>query len=168
MLSWSQYGQDRYIDKLLKGKTKGFFVEISGYDGEQSSNTLFRETERGLTHVLAQANPYAYIIMLKRNRKFKMMNACISNNNYNMTCIIAGGLTSKTKTITSKHKQCIDKEKHTYDKIDRWAHAGETENIQCTPLLSIMSTLSRHHIAYFSLDVGVLNCLYYKQSTGID
>ena len=111
MLSWSQYGQDRYIDKLLKSKRKGFFVEIGGYDGERFSNTLFLEKERGWTGFLVEANPYTYKIMLKRNRKCNMINACISNNNFNMTFIIAGGLTSQTKTITSKHRDRINKDK---------------------------------------------------------
>ena len=60
MLSWSQYGQDRYIDKLLKGKRKGFFVEIGCHDGERFSNTLFLEKERGWTGFLVEANPYTY------------------------------------------------------------------------------------------------------------
>ena len=42
-LSWSQYGQDRYIAKALpKGK---YIVEIGGYDGEKFSNTLLVEKE---------------------------------------------------------------------------------------------------------------------------
>jgi hypothetical protein len=82
-----------------------------------------------------------------------MINACISNNNFNMTFIITGGLTSQTKTITSKHRECINKDKHTFGKTDIWAYAGETVNIQCTSLLSIMSTLNIYHIDYFSLDV---------------
>ena len=55
-----------------------------------------------------------------------MMNACMSNNNHNMNVIIAGGLTIQNKSIRSKHKQHIDKDKHTYGKTDRWAHAEET------------------------------------------
>jgi hypothetical protein len=33
IISWSQYGQDQLIDKLLNQKRNGFFVEIVGYDG---------------------------------------------------------------------------------------------------------------------------------------
>ena len=91
MLSWSQYGQDRYIDKLLKSQGKGLFVEIGGYDGKLFSNTLFLEKERDWAGLVVEANPYTYKIMLKRNRKCNMVNACISNTNSNMTFIIAGG-----------------------------------------------------------------------------
>jgi len=45
MISWSQYGRDQLINKLLK--RNGFFVEIGGYDGETFSNSLFLEKERG-------------------------------------------------------------------------------------------------------------------------
>ena len=47
-LSWSEHGQDRYIDSLLKHKREGFFVEIGAFDGEAYSNTLFLETRRGI------------------------------------------------------------------------------------------------------------------------
>ena len=82
-----------------------------------------------------------------------MINACISNNNYNMTFIIACGLTSQNESITSKHRQRIDRDKRTYGKTDRCAHAGESVNIKCASLLSIMSALNIYHIDYFSLDV---------------
>jgi len=114
-----------HIDILINC-LNGFFVEIGGYDGERFSTTLFLQKERKWTGLLVDANPYIYKIMLKRNRKGNMMNACMSNNNHNMTFIIAGGLTIQNKTIRSKHKQHIDKDKHTYGKTDRWAHAEET------------------------------------------
>jgi hypothetical protein len=46
IISWSQYGQDQLIDKLLIKKRNGFFVEIGGYDGETFSYCLFLEKER--------------------------------------------------------------------------------------------------------------------------
>ena len=39
IISWSQYDRDQLIDKLLK--RYGFFVEISGYEQETFSNSLF-------------------------------------------------------------------------------------------------------------------------------
>ena len=41
MISWSQYGQDQLIDKLLNQKRNGFVVEIGGYDGKTFSYSLF-------------------------------------------------------------------------------------------------------------------------------
>ena len=70
-----------------------------------------------------------------------------------MIFIIAGGLTSQNESITSKHRKRIDRDKRTYGKTDRWAHAGESVNIKCASLLSIMSALNIYNIDYFSLDV---------------
>jgi hypothetical protein len=52
--------------------------------------------------------------------------------------------------LTSKHRQRIDRDKRTYGKTDRWAHAGESVNIKCASLLSIMSALN----IYFHNDKG--------------
>jgi hypothetical protein len=57
IISWSQYGQDQLIDKLLNQKRNGFFVEIGGYDGETFSNSLFLEKERRWSGLLVEANP---------------------------------------------------------------------------------------------------------------
>ena len=50
----SQAGQDQVIDRLLKGKTAGTFVDIGGYDGVSGSNTLFFEKWRGWTGALVE------------------------------------------------------------------------------------------------------------------
>jgi hypothetical protein len=57
IISWSQYGQDQLIDKLLNRKRNGFFVEIGGYDGETFSYSLFLEKERRWSGLLVEANP---------------------------------------------------------------------------------------------------------------
>lgn len=31
---WSQYGQSKFIDELLKSKKNGFFIEAGGFDGK--------------------------------------------------------------------------------------------------------------------------------------
>ena len=38
---YSQHGQDRKVDEILKNKQKGIFFDIGGYDGIDGSNTLF-------------------------------------------------------------------------------------------------------------------------------
>ena len=38
----SQFGQDKFLDeKVFKGKTGGFFVEVGAHDGVFLSNTFF-------------------------------------------------------------------------------------------------------------------------------
>lgn len=50
----SQAGQDQIIDRVMKGKTKGTFIDIGGYDGVTGSNTLFLEKWRDWAGVLVE------------------------------------------------------------------------------------------------------------------
>lgn len=53
----SQAGQDAVVDRVLKGKRGGVFVDIGGYDGFTGSNTLFLEVFRGWKGVLVEPVP---------------------------------------------------------------------------------------------------------------
>jgi len=53
----SQAGQAAFVDKLLSGRRRGFFVECGAADGEVFSNSLFFELERNWTGLLIEANP---------------------------------------------------------------------------------------------------------------
>lgn len=53
----SQLGQDLIADKLLKGKTGGFFVDIGASYSELFSNTFFFEKERQYRGVAVELNP---------------------------------------------------------------------------------------------------------------
>jgi hypothetical protein len=63
IISWSQYGQDQLIDKLLNQKRNRFFVEIVGYDGETFSNSLFLEKECGRSGLLVDANSSCFSLI---------------------------------------------------------------------------------------------------------
>lgn len=54
---FSQFGQDRIVDRLLGGKRDGTFADIGGFDGVTGSNTLFFELMRGWSGVLVEAAP---------------------------------------------------------------------------------------------------------------
>jgi hypothetical protein len=94
IISWSQYGQDQLIDKLLNQKPNGLFVEIVGYDGETFSNSLYLEKECGRSGLLVDANSCTYELMVGKDRNYFMKNACISNTIPNMTFIVGDALTS--------------------------------------------------------------------------
>ncbi|MBN9672110.1 FkbM family methyltransferase [Roseibium aggregatum] len=52
---FSQSGQDRFLhEEIFKGKYKGTFVDIGGYDGITGSNTLFFEQHLGWTGLLVE------------------------------------------------------------------------------------------------------------------
>jgi FkbM family methyltransferase len=153
IISWSQYGQDQLIDKLLNQKRNGFFVEIGGYDGETYTNSLFFEKERGWSGLLVEANPYTYELMVGKDRNCFMKNACISNTVPNMTFIVAGALTSAKEIASKQHRKRIESNAILYATDETWRHAKETVVVKCYSLSSLMNTLGHTHIDYFSLDV---------------
>jgi FkbM family methyltransferase len=50
----SQAGQDHVVDRLMKGKRGGTFVDVGGYDGVTGSNTYYLEAMRGWTGALVE------------------------------------------------------------------------------------------------------------------
>ena len=63
-----QIGQPIIInDKIFKNKIKnGFYIEAGAYDGEEYSNSLFYEVEKGWNGLLVEAHPEAFSKMKKR------------------------------------------------------------------------------------------------------
>lgn len=151
--SWSQYGQDKFVDKLLNGKHNGFFVEIGGFDGETYSNSLFFEKEREWSGLLVEANPYSYRLLVEKDRNCFMVNACISNTVSNMTFIIGGPLTSVEDITSKRHRQRIDSKAILSATDERWGHSKENVVVKCYSLIALMNTLGQTKIDYFSLDV---------------
>lgn len=64
----SQAGQDVVVDRLLRGKTGGIFVDVGGYDGVTGSNTLYFEQFRGWQGLLVEPVPanHARAVALRR------------------------------------------------------------------------------------------------------
>ena len=146
--SWSQYGQDLYISKLLPyGK---FFIEIGGYDGEKFSNTLLLEKKYHWNGLLIEANPYTYKILKSRNRRAKGVNACLGSGS--MTFKISGSTTSSLDLISTKHLRRIESDIKSYGKSGdkRWTHSGEEVDVNC---MSLSTMTDVRNIDYFSLDV---------------
>jgi len=150
---WSQEGQDHVVDRLLKAKRHGFFIEIGGYDGEKFSNTLFFEMRRNWTGLLVEANPYTYKQMVSKDRRCAMVNACISRDTGSLHFKIGGGLTSAVELMSSSHSKRIDRDAFKYGKGTRWEGYGETVETRCTTLNDLLNQLGVHHVDYFSLDV---------------
>ncbi|XP_052067366.1 uncharacterized protein LOC127706746, partial [Mytilus californianus] len=129
------------------------FVEIGGYDGENFSNTLFLEKVRNWDGLLVEASPFLYDMMLTKDRKCYMVNACISKSLPAMTFVLAGAITSAKETLTDRHSKRIDRGKITYAKDEHWAHANDTVKVNCFSFRKLMRTVGRNYIDYFSLDV---------------
>ena len=156
--SWSQYGQDIYITKLLNGRRGGFFVEIGGYDGQSLSNTILLEKQYNWTGLLIEANTDLFPLMKKTDRNCYMINCCIGEEGSNMTFIIADVLSSSYKTLTDRHKNRIAM-------VNR--KGTKDMNVVCHSLQNIMNQIGQTRIDYFSLDVEgaelfILNSIDWK------
>ena len=54
-------------DQIFKNKIKkGFYIEAGAYDGQQWSNSLYYEVEKGWDSLLVEAHPEAFNRMKKR------------------------------------------------------------------------------------------------------
>jgi len=139
----SQFGQSKFVDKLLSRRRHGFFVECGAYDGETHSNSLFFELRRNWTGILIEANPYLHSRLLKKNRRAYVLRACLSAERRPVTVGMKpvgeyGGISDKM------HKSQL-----------RRIRASRIPDISvnCFPLNTIMATINVTYIDYFSLDV---------------
>ena len=81
---FGQVNQSAVVDKFLKQKRNGFFIEAGAWDGEYLSNTLFFERNRNWTGLLVEPNRLAFKTMVLRETRKRSVaaNACLSVNNY--------------------------------------------------------------------------------------
>jgi len=162
--SWSQYGQDLWVDTYFGQKRGGIFVEVGGYDGETHSNTLLLEKERGWNGILVEANPYSFQLMEHKDRSCWMAHACIQSHNHSALAFqLAGGITSAVEVASPQHKQRIQIDLPNYRHQENWKGAGDIFCMSCTPFRTILeetsllllesTTSTPMVIDYFSLDV---------------
>ena len=147
--SWSEYGQDYYVDRLLKQKRRGFFVELGAHDGESMSNTLFLEKERDWNGILIEGNPIVYEKLLKKNRKCYSINCCVSNDMNAMEFTLADHLSSANVTMTKSQSKRINYIKKGHADKD----FGKVVTIKCQSFNDIMDAIGVNYIDFFSLDV---------------
>ncbi|ESO09636.1 hypothetical protein HELRODRAFT_183998 [Helobdella robusta] len=136
--SWPQTGTPYIIDKLLRNKTNGFFIECGAADGETQSNTLFFEVLRNWTGLLIEANDDSFATLLTKNRNVYAYHGCLSTSkivaDYQFVPIFLTGGIGKS-----------------YDKTHpkNWNKAQTKE---CIPLSYLFHHLNITHVDYFSLD----------------
>ncbi len=77
-MSYSQLGQDLFVDNLLGQKYNGVFVDVGAHDGCGCSNTLFFEESRNWTGICIEPGPNEFKNLSLR-RKSININACVSD-----------------------------------------------------------------------------------------
>jgi hypothetical protein len=157
---WSQLGQDRSIDTILKGKTHGFFIEAGGYDGESMSNTLFLERSRGWTGLVLEANPHLFATAVQKHRKCYLLNAgfSITGREENISFKLAGPLGGYSSTYTQAHLQRTEDE---ISQQQNWMRgdvgSGDEISVPTYLLHNILSQMTEfdappYVVDFFSLD----------------
>jgi hypothetical protein len=109
---WSQAGQDKIVDELLQGATGLFFVESGGYDGEEHSNSLFFEHDRGWRGMVIEPNPHLYAQILGKHRHCMTVNAAISPHDHHeqLPFVLAGPLGGLASMLSEKHQKRLEGE----------------------------------------------------------
>ena len=147
-IHYSQIGQSQYVDKLLKGRRNGVFLECGASNGESMSNSLFFEMHRNWTGILIEANPVRQKFLIKKNRNAFVVRSCLSvtrkpqTAKYAMPGNVGGGLSSNLNS-------------NDISNFRRWSKLRVFPEVymQCFPLTSILDALGIHRIDYMSLDV---------------
>lgn len=109
---YGQYGQDIVVAGLLENRDHGVFVDIGANDGVSLSNTLYFE-EKGWRGVCVEPHPIIFKELAKR-RSCHTINACISDQNTEVTFLAVDGpshmLSGITEFIDKRHSERIEKE----------------------------------------------------------
>ncbi|KAK7070977.1 hypothetical protein SK128_026906 [Halocaridina rubra] len=134
---FSQNGQSKKIEKILKGKRGGFFVEAGAYNGEELSNTLYLERHLGWTGLLVEPDPWNFWTLRKRGRKSHAVHACLSPSPY-------------PKEVTFKQSDTMG---HIVSGSEENNPHGIFTRVKCFPLYSLLLALNTTSIDLLSLDV---------------
>ena len=142
---FSQRGQSEFIDRLLKQRKNGFYVECGAGDGEYLSNSLFFERSRNWTGLLVEANPANFRSILEKRRHAYMVNACLSPSRKPvvMPFRLAAEIGGLVGYMERSHEE----------RIRRDFRNSSTIAVQCLPLYSVLRAIGVSHVDYFSLDI---------------
>ena len=135
---YSQVDGSQLVDKLLKRRRNGFFIECGAYRGEDLSDTLFFELKRNWTGLLIEAHPDYFRQILKKNRQAIALRACLSvTRSPQLMKFKLSGWGSGISSTYRNYKTKPDRE----------------TDVQCFSINSIMAAIGVRHVDFFVLDV---------------
>ncbi|CAH1782317.1 unnamed protein product [Owenia fusiformis] len=137
---FSQVGQSKYIDNLLKGKTNGFFIECGAHNGKSLSNSLYFERYRNWTGLLVEPNKKAFQELLNLKRKAHAANVLLCPDN----------TTRKINFVDSNFLSGM--KEHVHLRSDSIAKSKKYP-VQCFTLYTLLLAVGVTRVDYFSLDV---------------
>ena len=139
-MDFSGMGISTFVDKLLKERRNGFFVECGAFTGELYSTSLFFEMQRNWTGLLIEPHPDYHRSILGKNRNALVLRACISHSAQPMfTKFRLHGWGSGVSALNINVKPDNRKVPET--------------NVQCFSLNSVTAAIGVRHIDLMVLDV---------------
>ncbi|KAK3880717.1 hypothetical protein Pcinc_014809 [Petrolisthes cinctipes] len=134
---FSQNGQSKKVEEILKGKRGGVFVEAGAYDGESLSNTLYLEQQLGWHGLLVEPDPWNFWSLRKKGRKAHAVQACLSPSPF-------------PREVTFKQSDTMG---HIASVGEEGSRRGIFTRVKCFPLYSLLLALNTTHVHFLSLDV---------------
>jgi len=140
---YAQYGEDKILNEIFQGKTKGVCVEVGGYDGVTGSNSYFFE-KLGWKCLVIEPMP-EFCEKIRSFRKCDVAEVAASNQNGEVGFHVAVGV----ETLST-----IEQEKSHFDRI-RSLSADEIKKIQIkTEKLDVILTQRNYkEIDFLTIDV---------------
>jgi len=159
--SYSQYGQDAYVIKMLKNLSNGFFIEAGGADGILGSNTKILEDSYGWQGILIEPTEKQFKMMVENRSKAKCFQACLSSEQKKVRFYevearyLSPGSTTKEKDLQLSLAKNIDETEMDSTSLDsKWGKYKRTYLVDSYPLEMILEQANAPQIIdYFSLDV---------------
>jgi FkbM family methyltransferase len=137
----SQYGQDILVDRLLKQKREGFFLELGAYDPVHLSNTYFLEKNRGWRGLLVEAQPDRKQLLERHRSNSIVESHAISDEEKEISFTVADAISGIDDTMLPQHMERVS---------DLQSSSIRLKTV------TLQSLLDKHRIQkidYFSLDV---------------
>jgi len=135
---YSQHDGSTLVDKLLKQRRNGFFVECGAFGGEDLSDTLFFELKRNWTGILIEANPEYHRGILTKNRRALVLRGCL----HPRPGLLKFSIDGWGSGVSAFYKNNRDGSR-TIPQTDA----------QCFSLNSVMAAIGVRHIDFMVLDV---------------
>lgn len=147
-----QYEQDKYLNKLFKGKTNGTFVDIGAHDGLTFSNSYFFEKEKNWKGVCVEPIPEVFA-KLDSVRNCIKVNGCISNKVGTETFLRVKGAVVDTEMLSGlvedydqRHLERIDRE------IKEYGGSKEEIEVTCYDINQVLKDNGINKVDFFTID----------------
>ena len=148
--SFSQNGQDSYVDQIVfNGMSGGFFVDVGAYDGVTFSNSYLFERERGWNGICVEPNPERYRQLIGSRRSI-CVQGCVAAEAGEAEFVLVDGASDMLSGLASSmpkgHHERISQE------IEQYGGRQRNVKVTCYEFNELMEMHNVKKIDYLSID----------------